>query len=506
MDLTERAKQRLRTTSETLASSLFEFAKRLPVVKDRIAAEYDKLLADLRKSAKPYADEFETTTRLPEQGRAGAELLAELEALREREEARWREGFMSGGVYHGEPEHVALLQRAYAIHSQTNPLHSDVWPSISKLEAEIVAMTGDMLGSAHVSAPDQVCGTVTSGGTESILLAIKTYRDRARAERGVTKPNLVAPVSAHVAFDKACQYFGIELRKTATAADYRADVRAAKRAVDRNTIAMVGSAPGFPHGVVDPIAELSEIARARNIGFHTDACLGGFVLPWARELGRAVPEFDFRLPGVTSISADTHKYGYAAKGTSVLLHRSKAQRKFQWFAVTDWPGGMYMSPTIAGSRPGGLSAACWAAMITMGRQGYLDATAKILAAADHLREGIGTIPALEVLGDPLWVIAFRSRDPKVDIYRVLDFMSKRHWNLNGLHRPACVHVALTLRHTHEGVIDRLLADLREAVEHVAAQPAEGGGMAPVYGLAGTLPARGAVRDMLALYLDALYEP
>lgn len=505
MDLTERAKQRLRTTSETLASSLFEYAKRLPLVKNRIAAEYDKLLADLRKSAKPYADEFESTTTLPDRGRGGDELLRELEALREREEARWREGFMSGGVYHGEPEHVALLERAYAIHSQTNPLHSDVWPSIAKLEAEIVAMTADMLGGAHVAAPDQACGTVTSGGTESILLAIKTYRDQARAERGVTKPNLVAPVSAHVAFDKACQYFGIELRKTATAADYRADVRAAKRAVDRNTIAMVGSAPGFPHGVVDPIEELSEYARSRKIGFHTDACLGGFVLPWARELGRKVPEFDFRLPGVTSISADTHKYGFAAKGTSVLLHRSKAQRKHQWFAVTDWPGGMYMSPTLAGSRPGGLSAACWVALVSTGRQGYLDATAKILAAADRLREGIAEIPALEVLGDPLWVIAFRSHEPSVDIYRVLDFMTKRHWNLNGLHRPACVHIALTLRHTHEGVIDRLLADLREGVEYVRTHPAEGGGMAPVYGLAGTLPARGAVRDMLALYLDALYE-
>ncbi|MFV8754593.1 aminotransferase class V-fold PLP-dependent enzyme [Nannocystaceae bacterium ST9] len=495
----------LRTTGESLASRLFEFAKRLPLVKDRIAAEYDKLLVDLRKSAKPYADEFATSSRLPEQGRPHAELLAELEALREREESRWREGFVSGGVYHGEPEHVALLERAYAIHSQTNPLHSDIWPSIAKFEAEIVAMTADMLGAASVGAPDGVCGTVTSGGTESILLAIKTYRDQAKAERGIGRPNMVAPITAHAAFDKAAQYFGVELRKTAIGSDFRADVGAAKRAVDRNTICMIGSAPAFAHGMVDPIEELSNYAKQRGIGFHTDACLGGFVLPWARELGREVPEFDFRLPGVTSISADTHKYGYAAKGTSVLLHRSKAQRKFQWFTITDWPGGMYMSPTIAGSRPGGLSAACWAALNSIGRAGYLDATAKILAAADRVRAGVANIPELELLGDPLWVIAFRSRDPKVDVYRVLDFMSKRHWNLNGLHRPACMHIAITLRHTHEGVIDRMLADLEAAVAHVKAHPSEQGGMAPVYGLAGTLPARGAVRDMLSLYLDALYE-
>jgi sphinganine-1-phosphate aldolase len=505
VDLSERAKQRIRTTGESLASSLFEFAKRLPLVKDRIAAEYDKLLGDLRKSAKPYADEMPVSARLPAKGRPHAELLAELEALREREESRWREGFVSGGVYHGEPEHVALLERAYAIHSQTNPLHSDIWPSISKYEAEIVAMTGDMLGSAAVAAPDEVCGTVTSGGTESILLAIKTYRDRARAERGVTRPNVVAPITAHAAFDKAAQYFGIELRKTPIDASFRADVVAAKRAVDRNTICMVGSAPAFAHGMIDPIEELSAYAKQRGIGFHTDACLGGFVLPWARELGRDVPEFDFRLPGVTSISADTHKYGYAAKGTSVLLHRSKAQRKYQWFTITDWPGGMYMSPTLAGSRPGGLSAACWVALQAVGREGYLDATAKILAAADRTREGIARIPELELLGDPLWVLAFRSRDPNVDIYRVLDFMSKRHWNLNGLHRPACIHIAHTLRHTHEGVVERLIDDLEQAVAYVKARPSEQGGMAPVYGLAGTLPARGAVRDMLGLYLDALYE-
>ncbi len=505
MDITERAKQRIRTTGETLASSLFEFAKRLPIVKNRIAAEYDKLLVDLRKSAKPYADEFATSSRLPSSGRPHAELLAELEAMREREESRWREGFVSGGVYHGEPEHVAMLERAYAIHSQTNPLHSDIWPSISKFEAEIVAMTADMLGSHAVHEPDGVCGTVTSGGTESILLAIKTYRDQAKAERGISRPNMVAPVTAHAAFDKASQYFGVELRKTAIGSDCRADVAAAKRAVDRNTICMIGSAPAFAHGMVDPIDELSSYAKQRGIGFHTDACLGGFVLPWARELGRAVPEFDFRLPGVTSISVDTHKYGYAAKGTSVLLHRSKAQRKFQWFTITDWPGGMYMSPTIAGSRPGGLSAACWAALQSVGRDGYLAATAKILAAADQVRAGIATIPELELLGDPLWVIAFRSRDPKVDIYRVLDAMSKRHWNLNGLHRPACMHIAITLPHTHEGVVERLIHDLEQAVAHVKATPGEHGGMAPVYGLAGTLPARGAVRDMLSLYLDALYE-
>lgn len=507
MTIKDRAKQQLRDTGEAVAGVLFEQAKKLPFFKDKIAAEYDKMLADLRASAKPYRDELPNWDTLPTHGRDRAQILSEMDALREREAGRWREGFVSGAVYHGDREHTEFLERAYAIHSQTNPLHSDLWPSICKYEAEIVAMTGDMLGSKLAGASAEVCGTVNSGGTESILLAMKAYRDRARSEQGNHKPNIVAPSTAHAAFDKAAQYFNIELRKIPVAADCRADVAAMKKAVDRHTVCLIGSAPSFPHGVIDPIPELAAIAFARNIGFHTDACLGGFVLPWARELGYPVPDFDFRTQGVTSISADTHKYGYAAKGTSVLLYRTRELRRHQWFTVTDWPGGIYFSPTFAGSRPGGLSAACWASMQALGRQGYLDASAAILATATTIRAGIGQIPELEVLGDPLWVISFAAREPgKLDIYRVLDAMTKKRWNLNGLHRPSCVHIAVTLRHAKDGVAQRFLADLREAVDQVLADPrAAGGGMAPVYGLAATLPARGAVSDILGMYLDVLYE-
>jgi glutamate/tyrosine decarboxylase-like PLP-dependent enzyme len=276
-----------------------------------------------------------------------------------------------------------------------------------------------------------------------------------------------------------------------------------QKALTRNTIAVVGSAPSFPHGLIDPIAELSEMARQRGIGFHTDACLGGFVLPWAEMLGYAVPPFDFRLPGVTSMSADTHKYGYAAKGTSVVLYRTPELRRYQYFTATEWPGGMYFSPTLAGSRPGGLVAACWAALVATGEQGYLQATKHILETAATIRQGIASIPELRVLGDPLWVIAFDS--PALDIYRVLDYMTARHWNLNGLHNPAAVHLCVTLRHTQPGVAERFLADLGNAVEHVKAHPGEKGGMAPVYGMAATLPFRGMVGDMMKRYMDLLYK-
>jgi sphinganine-1-phosphate aldolase len=503
MGITDRTKQRLEGIGESVLSTMFRYAKRMPFVRDRIEAEMQSMMTDLRKAAKPYRDELPVTDRLPEAGIPRGEILERMKALQERETERWRDGFVSGAVYHGDEEHIAFLNEVYALHSQSNPLHSDLWPSVVKYEAEVVAMTARMLGAEHVREGDQVCGTVTSGGTESILLAMKTYRDWGREEKGIRSPEMVLPVTAHAAFDKAAQYFGIRQVKVPVTGDCVADLEAVKRGISRNTVVVVGSAPAFPHGTIDPIAAMSETAMKRGVGFHTDACLGGFVLPWARRLGHEVPKFDFELPGVTSMSADTHKYGYAAKGTSVVLYRNPALRRYQWYKATDWPGGLYLSPTFAGSRPGALSAACWAALMSMGERGYLEATKKILDTAARIKAGIRAIPGLKVLGNPLWVIAFGSDE--IDIYRVLDAMTHKHWNLNGLHRPSCVHLCVTLRHAQPGVVERFLEDLREAVEHVRAHPEEKGGMAPVYGMAATMPVRGAVADMLERYLDVLYE-
>ena len=501
-----RVRRPLHRRGRAALDALFHQAKRVPWIRARIEAEYAKIMTELRHAAHPYADELPAVRRLPTSGLSRQDVLQQMRDLVAREEARWKEGFVSGAVYHGDTEHVAFLNEVYALNSQTNPLHSDLWPRVTKWEAEVVAMTASMLGGDAVEvegSDDGVCGVVTSGGTESIMLAMKAYRDHARAKRGITSPQMVLPETAHAAFDKAAECFGIEAVKIPVDSSHRADIDEARRAISRNTIVVVGSAPAFPHGVIDPIEQLSELARTRKVGFHTDACLGGFVLPFARELGYPVPPFDFRLPGVTSMSADTHKYGYAAKGTSVVLYRNRELRRAQFFRYTEWPGGLYFSPTFAGSRPGGLSAACWAAMVTMGEQGYLDATRAILETGRRIREGIAAIHGLRVLGDPLWVIAFTSDE--LDIYRVMDFMTKRRWNLNGLHRPACVHLAVTLRHTQAGVAERFLSDLSEAVDFVRSHPAESSGMAPVYGLAANMPVRGAVSDLLAAYLDALYE-
>jgi sphinganine-1-phosphate aldolase len=461
-------------------------------------------IASLRHQLKPYRGDraVPAFARIPPDGVPRDEVAALVERLAETEEARWRDGYASGAVYHGDPEHIAFLNRVYAAQSQTNPLHPDLWPSSTKFEAEVVSMTAGMLGAEHASEP--VVGTVSSGGTESIMLAMRTYRDYARERRGIARPEIVAPVTAHAAFDKASRYFDMPLIRTPLGDDFAADVAAMAAAITPDTAVVVGSAPEFPHGIIDPVPQIAELAAGHGIGCHVDACLGGFILPWAAGLGYPVPPFDFRLPGVTSMSADTHKYGYAAKGSSVVLYLGTELRQFQFYKVADWPGGLYLSPTFAGSRPGALSATAWAAMVSIGQSGYTDAARRILRTGAQVRAGVAGIEGLRVIGEPLWVIAFASDEPEIDIYQVTEEMSGRGWSLNGLHRPPAAHLAITLRHTLPGVAERFLDDLRDCVAQVRANPEVRTGLAPVYGLAGSLP-DADVRDLLGVYLDVLFE-
>jgi sphinganine-1-phosphate aldolase len=470
--------------------------------------EPDDLLASLERQLKPYRalGNVPVFAELPADGMPREQVAGLVERLADSEESRWRDGYASGAVYHGDPEHIAFLNRVYAAQSQANPLHPDLWPSATKYEAELVSMTARMLGSEYARTDAPIVGTINSGGTESIMLAMRSYRDRAREQRGIASPEIVAPATAHAAFDKASRYFDMPLVRTPVGEDFAADTAAIAAAVTENTAVVVGSAPSFPHGIIDPIPEIAELAAARGIGCHVDACLGGFILPWAERLGYNVPPFDFRLPGVTSMSADTHKYGYAAKGSSVVLYRGAELRQFQFYKVADWPGGLYLSPTFAGSRAGALSATAWAAMVSIGASGYVEAARRILTTGAAIRDGVAAIDGLRVLGNPLWVVAFGAATdhPEIDIYQVLEYMSDRGWSLNGLQRPPAVHLAVTLRHTLPGVAGRFLADLADSVALVQANPEVRTGMAPVYGMTGSLP-DAAIRDLLGVYLDVLFE-
>jgi glutamate/tyrosine decarboxylase-like PLP-dependent enzyme len=492
IDIAERVLGKLPTR---VSEAVFRGARRIPTVNRLLESEYSGIL---ESAPIPHPSGQPAYVTIPDEPLTRDEILAEVTALADAEKDDGRQSRASGAVYHGGIEHVDLLSEVYAIHSQSNPLHIDIWPSGMKFEAEVVAMTASMLGAGETD--DEIVGTVTSGGTESIIMAMKAYRDRA----GIHHPEMVVPDSAHVAFDKAAHYLGYKQIKVPVGPDFRADPDGMARAVTRKTVVVAGSAPGFPHGVIDPIADLAEMARERGVGFHTDACLGGFILPWAKRLGYEIPPFDFRLPGVTSMSADTHKYGYAAKGTSVVLYRGRELRHHQFYVAADWPGGLYYSPTMAGSRPGALLATAWAALLSMGEQGYLEATKAILETGKKVRTGIGALPELRVLGDPLWVIAFTS--DVVSIYEVMAQMGRRGWSLNGLHHPPAVHMALTLRHTQPGVADAFLADLAWSVEEARKTGAEPQtGAAPIYGMAATFPARGAVGDLLRRYIDKIYE-
>jgi glutamate/tyrosine decarboxylase-like PLP-dependent enzyme len=464
------------------------------------------LLAPIDQMMHPYREEYPGQLQLPSQGRPRDDVLRELVELRDRELNRWHEGYASGSVYHGDDSHIEFLNRAYGLHSQSNQLHTDIWPSAAKFEAEIVAMVAHMLGASQTSAPfgseEGICGSVTSGGSESILLAMKSYRDWARDTKGITQPEIVVPVSAHAAFHKAGQYFGITVRVVPLDADYRADVDAMRAAISNNTIALVASAVNFPYGTIDPIDTIGALAQEHGIGLHVDACLGGFFLPWAEQLGYAVGPFDFRVPGVTSMSCDTHKYGYAPKGSSVVLYRGRGLRRYQYFTIADWPGGLYYSPTFSGSRPGGLSAACWAALVSIGAAGYLEATRRILDAVAVMRRGIAEIPELFVFGKPLGVFAVGSE--VVNIYEVLEQMSQRQWALTGLQKPPGMHLSPTLRHAQPGVAERFVRDLKESVAYVRENPGASGGMAPIYGLAASIPDRQFVHDMLKEVMDVYY--
>jgi sphinganine-1-phosphate aldolase len=507
MDIKETYFRLAKWISPRVLTKVADIAKRIPAVNRLIEREYAEIESEMRRMLKPYKGRFPTVSRIPEEGWPRERVIADMEAVNLLEEPRWKDGYASGAVYHGDDEHVKFLCRVYELNSQSNPLHSDLWPSTAKYEAEIVSMVAGMVGADAVDAgpkgKDGVCGVVTSGGTESIMLAMKAYRDWARKEKGIRRPEMVVPVTAHAAFDKAAECFGIRIRHVPVGADCRADVREASKAVNRNTIVLAGSAPPFPHGTIDPIKDLSELARRNGIGFHTDACLGGFILPWAEELGYEVPPFDFRLAGVTSMSVDTHKFGYASKGTSVVLYRGYELRHYQYFKATDWPGGVYFTPTLAGSRPGALSAACWAAMLSTGRNGYLDATRKVLETADTIKEGIRRIPELFILGDPLWVIAFGSKN--LDIYEVMEHMAEKGWSLNGLQNPSCVHICVTLRHTQTGVAERFLEDLESAVRSAERGPKGKGSKLAMYGVAATFPDRRLVGEALDMFLDTLYE-
>jgi sphinganine-1-phosphate aldolase len=412
--------------------------------------------------AYPYADRYPVLRGLPEQGRPREELVAEFAEMSQEEDRLWEGGQCSGTMYCGDHDHYAFLTEAFGRFAHMNALQRDMCPSATRFEGEIIAMALDLMHAEAVT--DTIpAGMVTSGGTGSIIHAMLCYREAARA-RGVDHPVLIKPETAHPAFAKAAHLFGMDLRVVPVdPVTTLVDPGAVADAVDANTACIVASAGNYPYGTIDPIADLGDVALAHGVGLHVDGCLGGFILPFGEELGYAVPPFDFRVLGVTSISADTHKYGYGLKGSSTLLFRDKSLRNLGYFFVPDWSGGKYYSPGIDGSRSVGLLAATWASMVSLGREGYREHAGGIFATAARMADAVRAIPELRLLGDSTFVVAFTSDD--LDIYHVNDAMRARGWRFNGLQYPDGVHLAVTRPQAQDGVAERFAADLAAAVDH-----------------------------------------
>lgn len=436
--------------------------------------------------------------KLPTSGKPRDELLDEMRRDGESD-VDWHSGKIWSLVYFAGDDVAEVLKEAYTSFFYTNGLGPTAFPSLRKFEAEVIAMTAELLGGG-----EEATGNMTSGGTESILMAIKTARDRARAERpDMGQPEMVLPVTAHPAFEKGAHYFQVKPVHIPVGDDYRADVKAAGNAMNDNTALVVGSAPCYPYGTVDPMPELAALAAERGVGCHVDACVGGFFLPFMARLGHEVPPWDFSVPGVTSISADLHKYGYSCRGTSTIMYRDREIRRGQFFTYADWPGGLYGSPTMAGSRPGGAIAAAWAVLNYLGEEGYKRLVAGVLETARKLMDGVNAIPQLHVLGQPdMSLFSFTS--DTVDIYAVADLMDAKGWHLDRQQMPPKLHLVVTP--AHAPIADEFLADLREAAASVATDGPAPGGRAAMYGMLGTLEDRGAVEKVIGDFMDRMTQP
>jgi glutamate/tyrosine decarboxylase-like PLP-dependent enzyme len=386
------------------------------------------------------------------------DVLSEMETFRSHD-VNWRDGRCFTLAYSAGPEALAIAEEAYRRFSGENALNTAAFPSLKHMAQEVVdAVAG------WCNGDDDVAGFMTSGGTESLVLVVRSAVMRAKREGRLTAtPNMVLPTSAHAALEKGADYFSVEARRVDVGPDWRANVSAMRAAVDENTILIVGSAPQYPQGVVDPIVHLAAIALEHDINCHVDACMGGVTLPYLEDLGEEIAPWDFRVEGVTSISVDLHKYGYTSKGAGVLLHKNKKLRSDQTFMTDNWLGGMYGSSGILGTKSGGPIASAWAVMRFLGHNGYQNVTRSARASAMRIAAHIDAHPLLVLRAQPdTTLLCFGTADPKRhDVFALAELLIERGWFMDRQTPPASIH--LTVHAGHEARIDEFLKDLDECI-------------------------------------------
>ena len=395
--------------------------------------------------------------RLPETGRTQDAILDEMRGMKAGD-IDWQHGRAPLFVFKATDELHELGRAAFFEFFTENALGGRrAFPSVKRMEDEVVEMALSLFG-----APDDAQGFMTTGGTESIIQAIQTCRDWTRKQRKAPnlRGNIVAAESAHPAFNKGAKLMDIEVRRAPVGADLRADPAAIEAMIDDETIMIVGSAPSFPYGTIDPIEALGALAQRRDVWLHVDACVGGYLAPFAKMIGRDIPAFDFSVPGVSSISADLHKFGFCPKPASTVFYRDAEKAAHHGFDFSDWPNGRFLTPTIIGTRPAGGVAAAWATFQFLGVEGYKKIARDLMAFIDAYKAGIRDIRGLEILGNPhLSIVAYGSDE--VDVFRVAEIMQAKGWLPGLVQKPKAIHRMMSL--LHAPALDEYLADVRAAV-------------------------------------------
>ena len=479
----------------------FRLIRRIPWYRTTVESKLEETLKSIEKEAFAPKKGEKYYPKLPKKGLSQDELLKEVAQYQSLgNDDQWKNGMVSGTLYNCSEELTKLTTDVYGRFAWTNLLHPDIFPHVRKMEAEVVQWTINLFNGGK-----EARGTMTSGGTESILMAMRVYREIGY-EKGIEYPEIICPLSVHCAFNKAADYYRMKITQVPVDPRTRkVNMKAMAKAISHNTVVLVGSAPHFPHGIIDPIEDIAKLARKHGIGVHVDCCLGGFLVPFMKKAGYEIDPFDFQVPGVTSISADTHKYGYAPKGTSVVLYANKELCHRQYFVTPNWQGGIYATPSMAGSRPGGLIAATWATMMYMGEDGYVNATKNIVSTARKIQNALKKIPEIYILGVPkLSIIAIGSKD--FNIYRLSSALTAQGWNLNSLQFPESFHICLTLLHTKKGVAEKFIKDVRECTAEIMKDPtAKPTGTAAMYGMAQAIPDRSIVSELATGFIDLLYK-
>ena len=479
------------TTLKKLATRLY-----LATPKGRKQLEEGAEKARAQLEASLLCDLDSPMQTLPEAGLSHEEVLTKLRRMADRDQSLYSTGKVSGGVY-VKQEELVFLQEVMKRFILSNQLHPEVFPSARQLESEVIRM---VVGLFH--GDREACGVLTSGGTESLLMMVLAYREWGRA-KGIRRPNIVTPLSTHPAVAKAGAYFGVKIKYVdLDPVTLEANPKAMEQAITCNTVAIIANAPSYPYGAIDSVTALGDIAVRKGVNLHVDCCLGGFLLPFMQEAGYSMPDFDFRVKGVTSISCDPHKYGCTPKGVSVIMYRTGELRRYQFFSKLDWTGGLYCTPAIGGSRSGMLVAAAWSVIVAKGRAGYVAQTKAILACVQSILRRLPEVPEIQVIGRPkASIIAFASS--VVNIYTVAETMHKHSgWSLNSLQTPPAVHICITAANCH--LADQFIVDLKEAVTITKAMPnQEKSDAAALYGMIATVPDKTAISFVCDLYLETL---